>query len=188
MTLEDFKEIYKDKTPVEMLDLLAEQHATWRHDAVAREKGRDSIDGGAYYANECRAMEARVEWIMGRLKDALKAQTPHLLTAENFDTQHDLDWSKGLPAWVEYRRDGEWGQYWGDTQDEWAVVRKDMLDVEGYRCWTGYPSQRQRNETPCGALFAFLGGSCAVQWFSLPGRYKRATAAFTGLTAAPFSE
>ena len=76
MTLEDFKDVYKDKTPAEMLDLLAEQHATWRHDAVAREKGRDSIDGGAYYANECRAMEARVEWIMGRLKDALKGQEP----------------------------------------------------------------------------------------------------------------
>lgn len=87
-----------------------------------------------------------------RLRDdiieLLKAQEPHLLTAENFDTQHDLDWSRGLPAWVEYRRDGEWGEYWGDTQDEWAVVRKDMLDAEGYRCWTGYPSQRQRNETP----------------------------------------
>lgn len=78
----------------------------------------------------------------------LKAQNPHLLTAENFDTQHDLDWSRGLPAWVEYRRDGEWGEYWGDTQDEWAVVRKDMLDAEGYRCWTGYPSQKQRKETP----------------------------------------
>ena len=78
----------------------------------------------------------------------LKAQTPHLLTAENFDSQHDLDWSRGIPAWVEYRRDGEWGEYWGDTQDEWAIVRKDMLNAEGYRCWTGYPSQKQRNETP----------------------------------------
>lgn len=76
MTLEDFKDVYKDKTPAEMLDLLAEQHATWRHDAVAREENRDSIDGGAYYVNECRAMEARVEWIMGRLKDALKDQGP----------------------------------------------------------------------------------------------------------------
>lgn len=76
MTLEDFKDVYKDKTPVEMLDLLAEQHATWRHDAVAREENRDSIDGGAYYANECRAMEARVEWLMGRLKDALKPMAP----------------------------------------------------------------------------------------------------------------
>lgn len=76
MTLEDFKDVYKDKTPVEMLDLLAEQHATWRHDAIAREENRDSIDGGAYYANECRAMEARVEWLMGHLKDALKEQEP----------------------------------------------------------------------------------------------------------------
>lgn len=32
----------------------------------------------------------------------LKEQEPRVLTAENFDTQHDLDWSRGLPAWVEY--------------------------------------------------------------------------------------
>jgi len=76
----------------------------------------------------------------------LKIQEPRLLTAEDFKERNDVDWSKALPAWVEYRRDGEWGEYWGDQQDEWAVVRKDMLNAEGFRCWTGYPSQKQRDE------------------------------------------
>ena len=76
--------------------------------------------------------------------ELLKAQEPRLLTTEDFDKRNDVDWSKALPAWVEYRRDGEWGEYWGDQQDEWAVVRKDTLNAEGLRCWTGYPSQKQR--------------------------------------------
>ena len=121
MTLEDFKDVYKDKTPAEMLDLLAEQHATWRHDAVAREKSRDSIDGGAYYANECRAMEARVEWIMGRLKDALKAQEPATIKPKRIDLEEETK------AWLDKM----------DAVDALGNIADICIDWDGYRTADG---------------------------------------------------
>ena len=79
----------------------------------------------------------------------LKAQEPRVMTLEYFDNSPEKD-SKGcLVAWVEYRRDEEWVEYWEDTCDEWSVVRRDdFYSGESYRFWTARPDEKRRAETP----------------------------------------
>ena len=75
----------------------------------------------------------------------LKAQEPRVMTLEYFDNSPDKD-SKGcLVAWVEYRRDEEWAEYWEGTCDEWSVIRRDdFYSGESYRFWTSRPTDEQR--------------------------------------------
>ena len=82
----------------------------------------------------------------------LKAQEPRVMTLEYFDNSPDKD-SKGcLVAWVEYRRDEEWAEYWEDTCDEWSVIRRDdFYSGESYRFWTSRPSDEQREAIPWNA-------------------------------------
>ena len=76
MKLEDFKDVYKDKTPIEKLKLLAIQFDVLRQDAVNRKDAnwRGNYDEVAYYDNECEAMRARIEWLMGEITKALEGQ------------------------------------------------------------------------------------------------------------------
>ena len=84
--------------------------------------------------------------------EALTAQEPRLMTLEYFDNSPDKD-SKGcLVAWVEYRRDEEWAEYWEGTCDEWSVIRRDdFYSGESYRFWTSRPSDEQREAIPWNA-------------------------------------
>lgn len=79
----------------------------------------------------------------------LKAQEPKVMTLEYFDNSPDKD-SKGcLVAWVEYRRNEEWAEYWEDTCDEWSVIRRDdFYSGESYRFWTSRPTDAQREAVP----------------------------------------
>ena len=80
-------------------------------------------------------------------KDALallKAQEPRVMTAADFDNNPNTDSQGFLPAWIEYRRDDEWGEYWADDDDEWTSVRADNFEGYGYRCWTSRPTKAER--------------------------------------------
>lgn len=74
----------------------------------------------------------------------LKDQEPRLITSAYFENNLNLDAEGLLPAWIEYRRDGEWAGYWEGTHDEWSVVSKTSIEGEGYRCWTAKPTAEQR--------------------------------------------
>ena len=71
------------------------------------------------------------------------------MTLEYFDNSPDKDSNGCLVAWVEYRRDEEWAEYWEDTRDEWSVIRRDdFYSGESYRFWTSRPTDEQREATP----------------------------------------
>lgn len=78
----------------------------------------------------------------------LKAKQPRVMTDADFIDNPNMDSQGFLPAWLEYRRDGEWAEYWDDTEDEWANVTADNFRGEGYRCWTARPDEKVRAETP----------------------------------------
>ena len=81
------------------------------------------------------------------LLDYLHDQEPRVMTLEYFDNSPDKD-SKGcLVAWVEYRRDEEWAEYWEGTCDEWSVIRRDdFYSGESYRFWTSRPTDEQKEK------------------------------------------
>ena len=78
----------------------------------------------------------------------LKAQEPRLLTADDFVNNPDVDHDGFLPAWIEYRRDGDWDEYWEGQPDEWGVCRADRLVYETMRYWTSRPTKEQMEATP----------------------------------------
>lgn len=93
-----------------------------------------------------------IEDALDTIEDALHAQEPRVMTLEYFDNSLDKD-SKGcLVAWVEYRRDEEWAEYWEGTCDEWSVIRRDdFYSGESYRFWTSRPTDAQREAVPWNA-------------------------------------
>ena len=85
------------------------------------------------------------------LEDAialLKAQEPRVMTAEDFENNPDVDHDGFLPAWIEYRRDGDWDEYWEGQPDEWGVCKADRIVYESMRYWTSRPTDEQREATP----------------------------------------
>jgi len=78
MTLEDFKDVYKDKTPVEKLKLMQEQHYVWRYDMKDRidANWRGNFEEAQYYARECDAMRDRIIWLHEEISKALESIEP----------------------------------------------------------------------------------------------------------------
>ena len=78
MTLEDFKDVYKDKTPIEKLKLMQFQHDYWRYDMKDRidANWRGNFEEAQYYARECDAMRDRIVWLHEEISKSLKAQEP----------------------------------------------------------------------------------------------------------------
>ena len=76
----------------------------------------------------------------------VKSQEPRVMTAEDFIDNPDADSEGFLPVWVEYRRDGEWADYWDDQQDEWSTA--DGISSDGYRLWTARPTEEQMKAAP----------------------------------------
>lgn len=94
------------------------------------------------------ATEKMVKYAEDALK-LLKAQEPRLITEEDFEDKTMVDDACGLPVWVEYRRDDEWGEYLEDTSDEWAIVYKQHYRTDkSMRYWTSRPTDEQRENTP----------------------------------------
>lgn len=80
-------------------------------------------------------------------RDILALLKPRLLSEEDFINNPNVDSEGNLPAWIEYRRDEDWAEYWDDTKDEWAIVRKTNFKAIGYRCWNAKPSKEQMETT-----------------------------------------
>ena len=74
----------------------------------------------------------------------LNAQTPRLLTAEDFHGNPDLDDGGGLPCWKEARKE--------TRRSGWAVIcyGKWLADTESgaARYWTRKPTEEQRRDEP----------------------------------------
>lgn len=78
----------------------------------------------------------------------LKAQEPRLVTEQDFESNPNVDHDGCLPAWIEYRRDEDWGEYWEDQPDEWGFCKEDSIVYESMRYWTSRPDEKRRAETP----------------------------------------
>ncbi len=78
MNFEVFKEIHADKTPLEKLDLLADQFDNYRRDAVSCKDAswRRNTKEETYWRNECEAMKERCAWLMEDLRKALASNEP----------------------------------------------------------------------------------------------------------------
>ena len=76
MTLDDFKDVYGDYTPMQKLDLLIENEGYRRNNAVSAERERINRNekGEEYCRSEERQMTLRVFWLYTEIMSALKAQ------------------------------------------------------------------------------------------------------------------
>lgn len=78
MTLEDFKDVCKDKTPLEKLNLLIVQTDFNLFDvrSLERDKMNGNEKGVDYLRSEIKAREERIQWLYDQLTPVLKAQEP----------------------------------------------------------------------------------------------------------------
>jgi len=78
MTLEDFKDVYKDAPLLTKLNLLIEVQSR-RADAqaiAATERWNENAEAERHWVNEHRSASAKAMWLFEELKKALKAQEP----------------------------------------------------------------------------------------------------------------
>lgn len=78
MTLEEFKDVNKNKTPLEKLQLMQQQHYYWRRDARHSVEAKlcGNQKSADFYARETEAMRERIEWLQSELEAALKLHAP----------------------------------------------------------------------------------------------------------------
>ena len=102
------------------------------------------------YSAECR--DTDLPYGMPHLAaDALvllKAQEPRLITVKDFENNPNVDHNESLPAWIEYKRDEDWSEYWEDQSDEWGICRKDSIIYKSMRYWTSRPSKEEMEAIP----------------------------------------
>ena len=78
MTLDDFKDVYKDAPLLAKLNLLMEVQSR-RADAqaiAATERWNENAEAERHWVNEHRSASAKAMWLFEELKKALKAQEP----------------------------------------------------------------------------------------------------------------
>jgi hypothetical protein len=107
-------------------------------DAVSREAVNDAIARSAHWAD----MKGRI----AALPSVKPVSLARVMTVDDFIDNTDADSEGFLPVWVEYRRDGEWADYWDDQPDEWSTA--DGISDDGYRVWTARPTEEQMKATP----------------------------------------
>ena len=158
MTLEDFKDVYQDKAPIEKLRLMAIQFDLLRQDAVNRKDAnwRGNYDEVAHYNNECEAKRARIEWLMEEINKALKEHDPQVMHVNDV-TACEV----GTVLWVEERQGVTWNLFpleietnsmHPDTGTAYLFfiayhgLKKFECDDYGHvwRCWTDRPSEDVR--------------------------------------------
>lgn len=146
MTLDDFKDVYKDKTPQEKLMLLARQFDTLCSDSICltTEVRNHNAFGAAYWESECSAMRDRIEWLMQEILDAMRAQEPRVLTlaeAEAADCVYLDIRNYPVSSCILTR----------DERGAIIALRRGFigtLEAEDYgrlwRCWSARPSDERR--------------------------------------------
>ena len=152
MTLEEFKDVYKDKTPVEKLRLMQVQHDYWRNDVKDRVDAnwRGNFDEARRYASECDAMRDRITWLMEEITKAIEASEPRVLTLDEAE-KVDICWMERKSGMIEACRVAV-----SLTRNDVTVGRISMPPIHippnGYgriwRCWTDRPSDAQRDAEP----------------------------------------
>ena len=162
MTLEEFKDVYKDKTLLEKFRLMQVQHDYWRNDVKDRVDAhwRGNYEEARYYANECNAMADRVAWLMEEISSVMTKREPSLMDADEVklcDT--------GTVIWVEEHQGVVWNLFplvldivstHPDTGTDYLFfityhdLRKFEFDeyFKSWRCWTSRPTDAQREATP----------------------------------------
>ena len=160
MTLEDFIDVYKNKSPAEKLDLLTEQYYFLRQDEIEKTNAswRGSDDDVNYLRGECMAMAERIKWLMSEIRAALAAQEPRVMTLEEVEALcmtdkialSEEEWSeleKRPPVYVEFREEYFSCVHWRDNPSlrDW-IVRGSFRREYGKRrrCWTARPTDAQR--------------------------------------------
>ena len=78
MTFEEFKDVYKDKTPVEKLKLMQLQHDYWRSDTKYRVDAnwQGNFEDARYWSGECDGMRDRVAWLHEEITKELEKLEP----------------------------------------------------------------------------------------------------------------
>lgn len=76
MTLETFKDIHKDKTPFDKVNLLREQTANAIFDVLSKEEAlkRNDESDAKFWKKESVEMGKRMDWLFDELRFALKEQ------------------------------------------------------------------------------------------------------------------
>lgn len=145
MTIEEFKDVYGDKSPAEKLQLLATQYEILCSDVVSRNDERWSRNT-EYWDNEIRVMRARIEWLM---REILGALTPHVLTLEEACGAEE--------CWLERKNNPVTAAdvAFNDRDDGWDVDTRELNTLREYamssayygifwRCWSARPTDAQR--------------------------------------------
>jgi hypothetical protein len=156
MTLEDFKDVYKNAPLLTKLNLLMEVQSR-RADAqaiAATERWNENAEAERHWVNEHRSASAKAMWLFEELKKALKAQEPRVMTLE------EVKASKGNDIYLEL----------SSCPDDTPYITAATLDgvgkygvsfyhtvcnfcnygrrAYGWRCWTSRPTEAQREATP----------------------------------------
>ena len=162
MTLEDFKEVYRDKPPLEKLNLLIEALSR-RADAQsisAVERQNENREAEQHWTNEMRAASARARWLHEEITNVLKAQEPRMMMEGEVTASKE-----GTVLWVEERQGVTWNLFpleietsstHPDTGTDYLFfityhdIRKFECDEYNrtWRCWTKRPTDAQREATP----------------------------------------
>ncbi len=161
MTLEDFKEIHADDSPIRKLDLLLETMGNWRSDAVNRTdaKWRRNDEEVSYWDNEVKHMMNRSFWLYSELSNVLALQKPRVMNVTEVSACE-----VGTILWVEERQEVTWNLF--PLEIETNSIHRDtgkaylfFITYHGlkrfecdeynqvWRCWTARPTNEQMEAT-----------------------------------------
>lgn len=153
MTLEDFKEIHADDSPIRKLDLLLETMGNWRNDAVNRTdaKWRRNDEEVSYWDNEVKHMMNRSFWLYSELSNMLALQEPRVMTLEEaLEAEYvylDVRPHSSLQCECCILIEDEDGDIVPLKKGFWGSLECDDYGKE-WRCWTSRPDKATREATP----------------------------------------
>lgn len=152
MTLEDFKDVYKDAPLLTKLNLLMEVQSR-RADAqaiAATERWNENAEAERHWVNEHRSASAKAIWLFEELKKALKAQEPRVMTPTEAYTADfvyvEFDGVITPALRTSNEREGHRESYFATQQLGGEWMRWDDYGIT-WRCWTSRPTKEQMEAT-----------------------------------------